>query len=180
MDELVGSQNYCVYRGQRYIEQSFGKDRVTGVWYVMIPKPQDCTEGNFPDVIEFGGSNDDPWVKLPVKALSRRWGEVVFGLWRGVEVQVKILHERGKDIVYCSASDPAAGDRGLYGDQYQGWSGGVSADEVELTYKEIREYPVNPPTGVLRAEDVTVTRIPFGDVHDSKGASVGGTSGQEE
>ena len=56
----------------------------------------------------------------------------------------------------------------------------MSADEVELTYKEIHEYPVNPPTGVLRAEDVTVTRIPFTSMRDSKGASVGGTSGQEE
>ena len=35
-------------------------------------------------------------------------------------------------------------------------------------------------TGVLRAEDVTVTRVPFASVRDSKSASVGGTSGQGE
>jgi len=56
----------------------------------------------------------------------------------------------------------------MSGDQYQGWQGPVSADEVQLTYKEIHEYPINPPGGVLHREDVTVTRIPFDSVSDIK------------
>ena len=180
MDELIGSQEYCIYRGQQYVLRSFGDDRVTGEMYVDIPRPLGCHETDFPDALEFGGSGDDQWIKLPMKALSRQWREVVHGLWRGVDVEVKILHERGQHITYCSSSDPAAGDRGLYGDQYQGWQGPVSSDEVTLTYKEIREYPTDPPGGVIRRGDVTVTRIPFAGVRDTKDASVGDTSEQGE
>ena len=35
------------------------------------------------------------------------------------------------------------------------------------------EYPVNPPAGVLCAENVTVKRIPFANVRDINDASVG-------
>lgn len=168
MHELVGSQSYCIYHGQQYIQKSFGKDRLSGVWYVRIPKPHDCVEDDFPDALEFGGSDDDGWIKLPVKALSRRWSEDIYGLWRGVKVQVTILHKRGQSIPYCYSSDPAAGERGLRGDQYQGWQGAVSADEVQLTYKEVWEYPIDPPDEVVRRGDKRVTRIPFDPVSDNE------------
>ena len=168
MNQLIGTQSYCIYRGQKYIEKSFGKDRTSSVWYVTVPKPANFVKADFPDALEFGGSGDDAWVKLPVKALSRRWSEHVFGIWRGVQVSVRVVPWRGKLVPYCYTNDPAAGKRGLSGNQYDGWQGSVSPDEVQLTYTEVREYPIDPPGGVLRSQDVKVTKIPFDSVNDTK------------
>ena len=161
MNQLIGTQSYCAYRGRKYIEESFGKDRMTGMHYVTIPKLPECVEADFPDALEFGGNGDDGWIKLPVEALSRRWREYVYGLWHGVQVEIHVLHKRGQSILYCYTNDHVAREWGLSGNQYDGWQGAVSPDEVQLTYIEIHEYPINPPGGVIRSQDVKVVKIPF-------------------
>lgn len=157
MDKLIGSTFWCVYHDSVYEVKQIDSD------WVWVARPDGSEASIFPDAIQFGDFElFGHCVKLPRDALSRLWKESVFGMWRGVEFCLSILSKPHGLVLLGSTLDPAAdGLPNILGSQYDGWGGRLPADEVDLTYRKIGEYPVIEPEGGMRREDVKVTIIPF-------------------
>jgi hypothetical protein len=121
--------NFVEYRGRELAESFAGDD-----WLAV-----DDDGGDFPDEVGRGEGRRGPWVKLPKESLSRRWHQTVRGRWRDGEVVVERADSPDRRLLGWLGGPEGARERGLAGDQHQGWTTVVPVDEVEVTDVEIEE-----------------------------------------
>jgi len=114
------------YRGQRY-RILFGGDD----WVALDADPAT----DIPDAFARGESPRGqgqlgPWAKLPISALDGVIDVVVSGAIAGHRVSVVRQLPDGRINVGFVGDPAAASEMGLTGDQYMGWTGVVSPDDL--------------------------------------------------
>ena len=127
MDEIPVTGALAEYRQKRY-RILFGGDD----WVAVPAKPG----ADMPDAFAHGESCVEPgcyqaWVKVPISALDGVIDVIVTGTLAGHRVSLRRQLPDGKVMVEFVGPPAAAREIGLEGDQYMGWTGLVSPDQLK-------------------------------------------------
>lgn len=132
MSEFPVSGPYADYRGRRFRIAFSGND-----WVALAAD----READFSDAIEHGVSQpgslyETAWVKVPRSCLEGIVDVEVTGLISGHRLWIRNRLTDGRIRVWFIGDPKVAGDTGLKGDQYDGWTGFFNPQDfqdVEVT-----------------------------------------------
>lgn len=135
MVEVPVSDALAEYRGKRYRISFSGDD-----WVALIVDPGD----EIPDAFARGDApaglgHFEHWAKVPRSVLNGVFHVHARGLLHGHDVSLRRRLPDGRINVEFVGDPAAAREMGLAGDQYTGWTGAVSPDDLtDIHVEEIR------------------------------------------
>ncbi len=126
MDEVPVTGAVAEYRGKRYRVSFSGDDWVALIIDTGDQIPDAFARGDAPA----GLGHYETWVKVPVSLLEAEFQRRVTGTLHGHVVSLRRQLPDGRVNVEFIGDPAAAKEIGLSGDQYMGWTGVVSRDEL--------------------------------------------------
>ena len=133
--DIPVSGGVATYRGKQFPIAFTGDD-----WIALR------AEGGpeFPDAIDAGKSrfepgNYRPWVKVPRSSVEKMFYRRVTGFLSGHKVSLVSRFHDGQTGVTFIGSPAVAGELGLDGDQYMGWTGHYDPEDFDSI--EVKEMP---------------------------------------
>lgn len=135
MDEVPVTGAVAEYRGKRYRVSFGGADWVALIVDSGEDIPDAFAQGDAPA----GLGQYETWVKVPVSVLDGEFQRRVSGILHGHTVSLRRQLPDGRVNVEFIGDPAAAKEMGLTGDQYMGWTGVVSPEDLtDIQVEETR------------------------------------------